>query len=282
VHQVNAQYPAALGIRLESGRSFSEADIDTASMVALVNEQFVRTRLNGRPALGQIVRLPRVKEPPLALKDDGFQIVGVLHDTLNRGLTEPAMPEIYLPFTLSGAADLLVVRTRTDPAALTRSVISQVYAIDRNQPVTNVETLEKLLEDEEYATPRFSLVLLSIFGAIGLALAGVGVYGVMSSTVAQQKHEIGVRMALGAASGAIVRMVIVSGSRLLLAGIALGLIGSIVAARLLAGQIWNISAFDPLAFGVVSAILLVAGLQACLWPALRAGRVDPLTALRQE
>ncbi len=282
VHQVNAQYPTALGIRLESGRSFSDSDMNAASMVALVNEQFVRTRLNGRPALGQIVRLPRVKEPPFGLKDDGFQIVGVLHDTLNRGLTEPAMPEIYLPFTLSGAADLLAVRTQADPAALTRSVVSQVYAIDRHQPVTNVETLEKLLEDEEYATPRFSLVLLSIFGAIGLALAGVGVYGVMSSTVAQQKHEIGVRMALGAASGSIVWMVIVSGSRLLLAGIALGLTGSIAAARLLAGQIWNISAFDPLAFGVVSVILLIAGLQACLWPALRAGRVDPLTALRQE
>jgi ABC-type antimicrobial peptide transport system permease subunit len=208
--------------------------------------------------------------------------VGVLHDTLNRGLTEPAMPEVYLPFTLAGAANLLVVRTQPDPATLTRSVVSQVYAIDRSQPVSNAETMEKILEDEEYATPRFSLVLLSIFGVIGLALAGVGVYGVMSSIVAQRRHEIGVRMALGAASSSIVRMVIVSGSRLLLAGIALGLIGSVAAARLLAGQIWNISAFDPLAFGVVSAILLIAGLQACLWPALRAGRVDPLTALRQD
>jgi predicted permease len=282
VHQVNAQYAEALGIRLEAGRPFSVTDVNTASMVALVNEQFVRTRLDGRPAIGQILRLPRLKEPPFALKDDGFQIVGVLRDTLNRGLTEPAMPEIYLPFTVTGAADLLVVRTGADPAALTRSVVSQVYAIDRNQPVTNVETLQRLLEDEEYATPRFSLVLLSIFGVIGLALAGVGVYGVMSSTVAQRKHEIGVRMALGAASGSIVRMVIVSGSRLLLAGIVLGLVASVVAARLLAGQIWNISAFDPLAFSVVAAILLIAGLQACLWPALRAGRVDPLTALRQD
>jgi predicted permease len=282
VHQVNAQYPAALGIRLESGRAFADADMNTMARVALVNEQFVRTRLNGRPALGQIVRLPRMKEPPFGLADDGFQIVGVLHDTLNRGLTEPAMPEVYLPFTLAGAANLLVVRTRPDPATLTRSVVSQVYAIDRSQPVSNAETMEKILEDEEYATPRFSLVLLSIFGVIGLALAGVGVYGVMSSSVAQRRHEIGVRMALGAASSSIVRMVIVSGSRLLLAGIALGLIGSVAAARLLAGQIWNISAFDPLAFGVVSAILLIAGLQACLWPALRAGRVDPLTALRQD
>jgi ABC-type antimicrobial peptide transport system permease subunit len=148
--------------------------------------------------------------------------------------------------------------------------------------VSNVQTVEKILEDEEYATPRFSLVLFSIFGVVGLALAVVGVYGVMSSTVAQQRHEIAVRMALGAEAGTIARMVILRGSRLLLAGIALGLVGSFAAARILAGQVWNVSAFDPLAFGAVSAILLAAGFQACVWPALRAGRVDPLTALRQD
>jgi putative ABC transport system permease protein len=252
------------------------------SAVALVNEQFVRTRLQNRPPLGQIVRLPRMKEAPFGLKDDAFQIVGVLHDTLNRGLTESAMPEVYLPFTVAGAANILVVRTQVDPAALTRAVVSEVYAVDRNQPVTNVQTLERLLEDEEYATPRFSLVLFSIFGLVGLALAVVGVYGVMSSTVAQQRHEIGVRMALGAEAGTIARMVILRGSRLLLAGMAVGLVGSFVAARMLAGQIWNVSPFDPLAFGAVSAILLIAGIQACVWPALRAGRVDPLTALRQD
>jgi putative ABC transport system permease protein len=282
VHQINAEYPAALNIRLEAGRLFSESDMNGVSAVALVNEQFVRTRLQNRPPLGQIVRLPRMKEAPFALKDDAFQIVGVLHDTLNRGLTESAMPEVYLPFTVAGAANLLVVRTQVDPAALTRAVVSEVYAVDRNQPVTNVQTLERLLEDEEYATPRFSLVLFSIFGLVGLALAVVGVYGVMSSTVAQQRHEIGVRMALGAEAGTIARMVILRGSRLLLAGMAVGLVGSFVAARMLAGQIWNVSPFDPLAFGAVSAILLIAGIQACVWPALRAGRVDPLTALRQD
>ena len=255
VHQINAEYPAALNIRLEAGRLFSESDMNGVSAVALVNEQFVRTRLQNRPPLGQTVRLPRMKEAPFGLKDDAFQIVGVLHDTLNRGLTESAMPEVYLPFTVAGVANLLVVRTQTDPAALTRAVVNEVYAADRNQPVTNVQTLERLLEDEEPATPRFSLVLFSIFGLVGLALAVVGVYGVMSSTVAQQKHEIGVRMALGAEAGTIARMVILRGSRLLLVGMAVGLVGSFVAARMLAGQIWNVSPFDPLAFGAVSAIL---------------------------
>jgi predicted permease len=282
VHQINPEYPAALSIRLQSGRLFSESDMADLPSVALVNERFVRTRLENRPPLGQIVRLPRLKEAPYAMKNNSFQIVGVVHDTLNRGLTEPTMAEVYLPFTATGMANLLTVRTRMDPASLTRAVSSQVYAIDRNQPVANVQTLEALLRDEEYATPRFSLVLFSIFGVVGLALAVVGVYGVMSSTVALQRHEIGVRMALGAEAGTIARMIILRGSRLLLAGMALGLVGSFVAARMVAGQIWNVKAFDPLAFGAVSAILLIAGIQACVWPALRAGRIDPITALRQD
>ena len=192
------------------------------------------------------------------------------------------MPEVFLPFTAGGTANLLAVRTPLDPATLARAVVSQVYAIDSHQPVTNVETLAQVLRDEEYATPRFSLVLFSVFGLAGLALAVVGVYGVMSSTVALQRHEIGVRMALGADAASIARMVILRGSRLLAGGMAIGLIGSVIAARLLAGQIWNVSAFDPVAFGAVSAILLLAGIQACVWPALRAGRTDPITALRQD
>lgn len=206
----------------------------------------------------------------------------MLRDSLNQGLMNPAMPEVYLPFTVTGMADRLIVRTERDAAALTRAVVSEVYAVDRNQPVANVQTLQRILEDEEYATPRFSLVLFSAFGVVGLILATVGVYGVMSSTVAQQKHEIGVRMALGAEAATIARMVIFRGSRLLLAGMALGLAGSLAAAKMVAGQIWNISPFDPVAFAGVSAILLIAGIQACLWPALRAGRLDPLTALRQD
>ena len=282
VHQINPRYPAAFGMRLEAGRLFTDADMHDAPGVALVNEQFVRARLQDRPPLGQVVRLPAIKEPPFGKKDDAFQIVGVLHDTLNQGLMNPAMPEVYLPFTVTGMADRLIVRTERDAAAFTRAIVSEVHSVDRNQPVANVLTLQRILEDQEYATPRFSLVLFSAFGVVGLILATVGVYGVMSSTVAQQKHEIGVRMALGAEAGTIARMVIFRGSRLLLAGMVLGLAGSLAAAKMVAGQIWNISPFDPIAFAGVSAILLIAGIQACVWPALRAGRVDPLTALRQD
>jgi putative ABC transport system permease protein len=282
VHQINAGYTTALGIRLASGRLFTDNDINSASPVALVNERFVRTRLEERPPLGQMVRIPRLKQPPFAIKDDSFQIVGVVHDALNRGLDEPAMPEIYVPFTGLGIASLLAVRTENDPSAIAPAIVSQIYAVDPNQPVMEVKPLDAVLREEELATPRFNLALLTVFAAIGLALAIVGVYGVMSNVVAQQRQEIGVRMALGASAGQIAGMIIGRGSRLLLVGIVVGLAGSVLLAQWLARQVWNVSPFDPIAFGVVSLILLTAGLQACVWPARRAARIDPIIALRQD
>jgi ABC-type antimicrobial peptide transport system permease subunit len=201
---------------------------------------------------------------------------------LNDGLTNPVLPEMYLPFTVTGAADWIFVRSDADPSLLTRAVIGQVYAVDRSQPVANLRRMDAFLKDEEYATSRFNLALFSVFAAVGLVLAVVGVYGVMSSAVAQQRHEIGVRMALGAGAGTIGRMIVLRGSRLLLVGIVVGLAGSFATARVLARQLWNVSPFDPITFGGVSLILLVAGLQACVWPALRASRIDPIIALRQD
>jgi len=282
VHQIDAGYTNALGIRLAAGRMLTDTDVERVQQVALVNEQFVRTRLNGRAPLGRMVRLARLKEPPFNVENDSFQIVGVVHDKLNAGLTDPVVPEVYLPFTAAGISNLLVLRTNGDPADVTRAVVGQVYAVDKGQPVTAVMTLDRLLKDNQYATPRFNLILLTMFAAFGLALAVVGVYGVMSSAVAQARQEIGLRMALGADAGAIVRMVIARGARLLLAGTAIGLVGSVAAGRWLASEVWRVAAVDPVAFGGVSLLLLAAGLQACFWPARRAARTDPLVALREE
>jgi predicted permease len=282
VHQINADYLQAFGMHLSAGRLLTEADVTGAQPVALVNERFGRTRIVGRSPLGQVVRLQRLSQLPFGARHDAFQIVGVVRDTPNDGLTDPVVPEIYVPFTATGLAIQVAVRTHADPLALTRSIVSQVYGIDRDQPVTGVVTLETLIRDNEYATPRFNLVLLSVFAGVGLALAIVGVYGVMSSAVSQERHEIGIRMALGADGGAVARMVITRGARLLLTGIGLGLLGSYAAARFLAGEVWHVSGFDPVAFGTVSLMLLTTGLQACYWPARRAARTDPLTALRQE
>ncbi len=282
IHQINPDYTKALGIALVGGRLFSESEVSGKQPLALVNQSFVRNRLNGREPLGQIVRIPRFKQPPFASEIDSFQIVGVVKDTLNRNITDQVMPEVYLPFTLMGMADRLALLTQADPASMTRAVLSQVYAIDKDQPVTNIRTIETALQEGVYAGPRFNLALFAVFAGLGLLLAIIGVYGVMSNSVTQQTHEIGLRMALGASPGKIAGLVVQRGARLLLIGIALGLLGSFLAVRLLSNQVWQVSTFDPLSFGAVSLILLVAGLQACLWPARRAARVDPLTALRQE
>jgi putative ABC transport system permease protein len=282
VHHVNPGYTSTFGIRLAAGRPIDDTDVFDRRAVALVNERFVRARFDGRPALGQIVRLPRLKERPFELANDAFEVVGVVHDVANNGLANPVMPEIYLPYSIAGASNILAVRTTLDPSTLIKSLSSQVYAIDSSQPVANVKTLEALLAEDEFSTPRFNLILLSVFAAIGLVLAVVGVYGVMATAVAQQRQEIGVRMALGASSGSIARMILTRGSRLLVFGMAIGLAGSVIGARLLARQVWNVSPFDPIAFALVSLVLLVAGVQACVWPALRAGRTDPIIALREE
>ncbi len=282
VHHVNAGYTTAVGIRLASGRALTDADVEAAAAVALVNDRFARTRLEGRSPIGQFVRLPRLNQAPFGSKHAAFQIVGVVHDSLNQGIANPPMPEVYIPFTIVGISNLLVVRTANDPSTVTRAVVGQIYAIDPGQPVTDVKPMDAILREEQFATPRFNLTLLSIFAAMGLALAIVGVYGVMSTIVAQQRHEIGVRMALGASAGTIARMIVGGGLRLLVTGIVLGLAGSIVAGRSLAHGVWHVSAFDPVAFGLVSLVILAAGLQACVWPARRAARIDPIIALRQE
>jgi len=256
--------------------------VNHKQQLALVNQSFARSRLDGGNPLGRIVHLPRLKQAPFAFADDSFQIVGVVKDTLNRSLTDQVMPELYVPYSLVGLANRLVTLTQADPTGVTRAVMNQVYAIDNNQPVTEVRTIEKVLNDGIYARPRFNLALFSVFAGLGLTLAIIGVYGVMSNSVAQQTHDIGVRLAIGATPGHIAGMIVKNGSRLLFAGILMGLIGGLLTARLLARQIWHVSPFDPISFVVVSLVLLLAGLLACVWPAWRAAKIDPMEALRCE
>ena len=280
-HHVNADYTKTLGLRLAAGRLLTDADVESAQRVVLVNERFVRTRIPDRPPIGQVVKLWRLKDPPFNVAHHSFQIVGVVYDVPNAGLAEPTMPEVYLPFTVAGISNLVAVRTHADPGGVTRSVIGQVYTADAAQPVTNVSTLEQLLKEVQFARPRFNLALLSVFAIVGLALAVVGVYGVMSNAVAQERQEIGVRMALGADAGTISRMILARGAQLLLAGTAIGLLGSVAAGRWLAGAVWRGRGVDPVAFTGVAALLMIVGLAACYWPARRASRTDPLLAMRE-
>jgi predicted permease len=282
MHQISADYTKVLGIGLVKGRLFAPAEVESRRQIALVNLAFERLRLGGGDAVGRIVRIPRLTQPPINSTDASVEIVGVVSDTLNRGLTDAVLPEIYIPYSLLGAANRVVVQTAGDPAGVTRPVVERIYALDPEQPVTEVRTVESFLGDFVYAGPRFNVLLLSVFAALGLALAVVGVYGVMSHAVAQQTREIGVRIALGADPGNVARMVVKSGAILLLTGTAVGLAGSVLTARLISRQIWNVSPFDPISFLAVSVVLLTAGLQACVWPAWRASRTQPIVALRLE
>lgn len=285
IHQTNADYPKALGIALLQGRLFTASEVDEKRQLAVVNQTFARTRLAGRDPLGQIIRIPRLSQAPFNVTDASFQVVGVVKDALNRNLNQGITPEIYLPYTLVGRSDRLAVLAQGDTASIIRAVLNQIYAVDSQQPVTDLKTIDRMMQEFVYADPQFNLVLFSVFAVLGLTLAVIGVYGVMSSSVAQQTQEIGIRMALGASPSAVSGMVIKRGLALLAAGITAGLIGSLLAARLLKGYVWNLSAFDsfdPLTFGAVALLLLLAGLQACWWPARRAARIDPLVALRQE
>jgi putative ABC transport system permease protein len=282
LHQVSADYTKVLGIPLLRGRLFTSSEVESRRQVALINESFERTRLQGQNGVGRIVRMPRLRQPPIFAEDDLVEIVGVVGDTLNRGVSDGVLAEVYIPYSLLGAANRLVVRTPGDASAVTRAVVERIYAVDRDQPVTEVRTIADFLGDYFYAGPRFNVVLLSVFAGLGLVLAVVGVYGVMSSMVVQQTREIGVRIALGADPSSVAAMIVKSGAVLLLTGTVAGLAGSVFAVRLLAGQIWNVSPVDPVSFAAVSLVLFAAGLQACAWPAWRAARTQPVVALRLE
>jgi ABC-type antimicrobial peptide transport system permease subunit len=159
---------------------------------------------------------------------------------------------------------------------------AQVYAVDPGQPLMDVKTMETVLAENAYARPRFNLLLFAVFAVLGLVLALFGIYGVISHAVAQQTREIGIRIALGASFRQVIAMVLGTGARLLAAGVAVGLVASLASVKLLAGLVHNVSMFDPYSFAAVAVLLFAAGIFASFWPARRAARVDPITALRDE
>ncbi len=282
IHTVNESYPKTMGIDMVEGRAMDEQDVAHGAHIALVNQAFVRRYLSVNDSLGRQITIPFLRTPPFRLTDASFQIVGVVRDTLNQLPEEQAMPELYIPYTIAGIADEVIVLAKGRPDTLANAVRAQVYAIDKDQPVTDVKTVETLLNDWIYSGPRFNLLLFSIFAALGLLLALLGVYGVISSSVAQRTHEIGIRMALGASFPGVIRMVLASGMRLVGAGVGLGLILSVLSVRVLARQVWKLSTFDPYSFAGVTVLVVAAGLLACFWPARSAARIDPMTALREE
>jgi predicted permease len=282
IHNVNQDYRRAMSLNLIQGRFLDERDVSASAHTAVVNEAFARRYLSPNHSLGRMVSIPRVKSDPFNLSSDGFQIAGIVRDTMNDAPEQTAMPEIFIPYTVTGAADRLVVLAAGSPALLAGPLRTQVYSIDKDQPVTDLKTIQAMLDQWLYSTPRFNLLLFAIFAAFGLLLALFGIYGVVASSIAHRTREIGIRMALGATVPSVVAMILRWGMKLVGAGVALGIVASLLSARVLAGQIWKLSAFDPYSFVAVSLLVGITGLFACFWPARAAARIDPADALRQE
>jgi putative ABC transport system permease protein len=212
-----------------------------------------------------------------------FEIIGVVGDAKNQGLQDSTMPEAFVPYTaIAALSGEILVRTAVDPLSLLASVENQIWSVDPNVATSDTGSLESILQRNVYSKPEFGMILIGIFAAIGLALVAVGVFSVMSYSVSLRTHEIGIRMALGAERGAILRMVLLHGLTLIGIGILLGEIASIFLTRFMASQLWGVSTKDPVTLSAVVALLVAVGLAACAVPARRATGVDPLVALRYE
>ena len=272
-------YFQTLGIPLKRGRLFTEADSAQSPQVAVLSESAARRFFPKEDPIGKRITLGwRRKDLPNA----GGQIVGIVGDVKDLGLNEDAPPEIYLPHRqLSVGTMDVVLRSDVPPLSLARVVERTVHELDGNVPVSSVRTIRQLVADS-ISQPRFYVLLLASFAALALVLAIVGIFGVMSYAVTQQTREIGIRIALGANRGAVVRMVLGHAMLLAGAGLGIGLLTALALARTLSSMLFELSPTDPLTFAAVFALLALVAVSASYLPARRATRVDPVVALRAE
>ncbi|HEY4816582.1 MAG TPA: ABC transporter permease [Candidatus Acidoferrum sp.] len=276
-------YFPVLKIQFIDGRPFTEAEVEGKRKLAVVNQTFAHKYLANENPMGQRVHIAQLEQFPDKLADPWFEIVGVVADVKNNGLQDPVQPEVWVPYTMtaSGARGVLV-RTGPEPMTLMNPIRQEIWATDSNVALTFTGTLESFIASFSYAGPRFGFLLMTVFGSIGLVLVTIGVYSVLAYTTTRRTHEIGIRMALGAEKRDVLRLVIRMGLGLVGGGIILGIVASLAVARVIATQLWGVSAYDPITLTTVSALLLITGIVACWVPARRASRVDPLIALRYE
>jgi putative ABC transport system permease protein len=268
-------YFKTMHIPVLEGREFDEHDTPDSPLVVIINETFARKYWPGEDAIGKRLLDPENRFPPV-------QVVGVVGDIKHWGLDDKAEEYLYTSSTQTPNNSMfVVVRTATDPAGMTASVRNEVRALDKQLPVYDVKPMSQRII-ESTASRRLVMLLLGVFAAVALVLASVGIYGVMAYSVTQRTHEIGIRMALGASRGRILAMVVRQGMLLALAGVALGLILSFAVTRFMASLLFGVGANDPATLVAVSLTLALIALLACLIPARRAMRVDPMVALRYE
>jgi len=274
VRAITPGYFAAMGIPLLKGRSFDERD-GADSRVLVINETLARKYFPGQNPIGQ--RLIVNWEPKVA-----DEIVGVVGDVKETALAEESNPAIYWPHPREAYQFMnFVLRAAIDPAPLSAAATKEIHALDPDQPVADIRTLDQVVA-KSIARPRFNALLLAIFAGVALVLASVGIYGVMNYSATQRTQEIGIRMALGAKPGDILRLVVGHGMKLTLAGIVIGVIASLALTRVMANLLFGVTATDLPTFVAVSAVLTAVALVANYIPARRATRLNPVVALRYE
>ena len=271
------RYFETMGIRLIEGRFFDDRDGESAPLAVMVNQTTARAYWPGQSAIGR-----RVKP--------GFQgawrtVVGVVEDVKNAGIDKPTGTELYFPTAQAAGfglrAGYAVLRAKGDPARMAVAARGVIHQIDPSLPVSAVRTMDELLSEAQ-ARPRFLTLLLTLFAGVALVLAAVGIYGVISYSVAQRTSEFGIRIAMGARPSDVIGMVLGQGLMLGAIGVVLGAAGAFALTRLIRGLLFGISSFDPLTFAVMAVVLAAVTLVACWLPARRATRVDPMVALRYE
>jgi predicted permease len=275
--------PETLGIPIVRGRGLSAADIEQAHPVGVINETLARRYFGSDDPLARVIKLPRLATLPRPIADPTIQVIGIMRDVATVGPRDAPAPEVLLPVSLrfpTGVA--MLVRTTDDPLRALNGLRREIQVVDPQAALVNPLTLERLIQMNFYARPGFTLLVLGIFAATGAVLVALGIYGVLAYTVSQQTREIAIRMALGGASGDVVRMIVRFGLQLVAAGLIIGVAISLATNRLLIAQLWNTSPTDPLTFGVVILLITTIGVLACWVPARRAVRVQPMIALRHE
>ncbi|HEV2491164.1 MAG TPA: ABC transporter permease [Candidatus Acidoferrales bacterium] len=278
-NMITSEYFRVMGIPLLAGREFSDSDTASSQRVAIVSRAFARHYLQSDNPLGQLISMSKDKKG----QPQWMQVVGEVGDIRN-DITQTPQAKFYVPFlqgnwTYNGLNFLM--RTSVNPLEIAEGAKHQIWAVDKDAPIDEVSTVDKIVSDVT-AVPRFQTVLLGSFGLLGLLLAMIGIYGVISYSVVQRTHEIGVRMALGAGRGDVLRMVLGEGLLLATIGIAIGVAGALALTRFLRSLLFEIKPTDPATFIGVAILLALVALTACYIPARRAMNVDPMIALRYE
>jgi putative ABC transport system permease protein len=272
IEAISPQWFQTMRVPLRAGREFSAADQAEAPKVVIVNETFARRFWGNQNPLDRHIIVGR--GPAQA------EVIGVAADSKNQGLAQDTQPQLYLPFAQLPWADMnLLVRTNVPPRSIASAVRDQISAVDPDQPVAGVQTVDELVESS-LAQPRFTMLLLGIFSATALALSVIGIYGVLSYWVAQRRYELGIRLALGAQRADILRLVVRQGFMLAMAGIVIGLIAALLLTRLMSSMLYKVGTLDLTTFAVTPLVFLSIALLASYLPARGATRVDPVEAVR--